>query len=483
MSTSIPVKAVFDIGKTNKKFLLFDRSFEVVYKEVAELEETVDDDGFPCEDLERLTEWMREQLSRILQANRFRVLGLNFSSYGASLIHLDEEGNRVTPLYNYLKPFPETLLKTFYGRYGGREAFALETASPPMGMLNSGLQLYWLKYRKPEMFENIRVSMHFPQYLNYLFSGNLVSERTSIGCHTGLWNFQQNRYHKWVEKENLSGLFPKIVPSEHVSEVPINGTSILTGPGIHDSSAALAPYLYGLTEPFLLLSTGTWNIAMNPFNSAPITYEELKKDCLCFINIYGKPVKSARFFLGNEYAHQKKKAGEYFNKDGEIELDQDLLKKLIKENDPAKKLRLETAHTSGPYPADDPQNPEEWDLSAFSSYEEACHQLMLDLVSIQVESVRLARGDDKVKKMIVTGGFSQNNAFLKMLASCFPDMEVHTDSLSHASALGAAIVMQERTSKAGEKVEEIMDLTLHKPLDNIDIESYKWKESEGKSEK
>ncbi|MEX0771088.1 MAG: FGGY family carbohydrate kinase [Balneolaceae bacterium] len=475
MPASIPVTAVFDIGKTNKKFLLFNRSFEVMEKEYITFKEKTDDDGFPSEDLQSLTEWMDQQLNRVLEAGRYRIMALNFSTYGATLVHLGEHGDPVTPLYNYLKPYPEKLLKTLYRQFGGREKFVLETASPPMGMLNSGLQLYWLKHKKPEVFQKIRISLHFPQYLSYRYTGSAMSELTSIGCHTGLWNFRKFGYHEWVEKEGLSELFPEIVSAGNTTRGFFGESEFETGPGIHDSSAALVPYLYGLEVPFMLLSTGTWNIAMNPFNGEPLSFDELRKDCLSFINIYGEPVKAARFFLGNEYAHQKKKAGEHFNRDEEIQLDPALLKKLIRENDPAKKLKLETAHTSGPYPAKDPQNPASWDLSVFSSYEEACHQLMLDLVSIQVDSIRLAQGSGRIDKMIVTGGFSQNLAFMSMLASCFPAIDIYTDSLSHASALGAAMVMQKRTSKAGEKVEEIMDLTRHEPLENTGIETYKWK--------
>ncbi|MEX0995277.1 MAG: FGGY family carbohydrate kinase, partial [Balneolaceae bacterium] len=350
MPTLIPVTAVFDIGKTNKKFLLFDRALKVMEKEYITLEEKTDEDGFPCEDLDRLTEWMDDQLHRVLKEEKYRITTLNFSTFGASLIHLNEEGDRVTPLYNYLKPFPEKLLKIFYNRYGGREKFALETASPPMGMLNSGLQLYWLKHKKPDVFNKISTSLHFPQYLSYRYTGSAVSELTSIGCHTGLWNFRQTGYHKWVEKESISELLPEIVSADFTSKGRFRGNEFDTGTGIHDSSAALVPYLYGLDESFMLLSTGTWNIAMNPFNAEPLTFEELAKDCLNFIKIYGEPVKAARFFLGNEYAHQKKKIGEYFNRDEEITLDPALLIKLIGENDPAKKLKLETAHTSGPYP-------------------------------------------------------------------------------------------------------------------------------------
>jgi hypothetical protein len=72
-----------------------------------------------------------------------------------------------------------------------------------------------------------------------------------------------------------------------------------TGPGIHDSSAALAPYLLHARVPFILVSTGTWCITMNPFNRETLTSEELRQDCLCYLSFQGTPVKSSRFFLGH----------------------------------------------------------------------------------------------------------------------------------------------------------------------------------------
>jgi glycerol kinase len=46
--------AIFDIGKTNKKILLFDRSLKLVRQEEQQFEERLDEDGFPCDDLVKI---------------------------------------------------------------------------------------------------------------------------------------------------------------------------------------------------------------------------------------------------------------------------------------------------------------------------------------------------------------------------------------------------------------------------------------------
>jgi len=51
------VLGIFDIGKTNKKFFLLNRDYEVVHSETKVFKEIPDDDGFPSEDLEAISKW------------------------------------------------------------------------------------------------------------------------------------------------------------------------------------------------------------------------------------------------------------------------------------------------------------------------------------------------------------------------------------------------------------------------------------------
>ena len=238
-----PVTAIFDIGKTNKKFFLFDKEFNEVHQQYRQFDLTEDEDGYPCEDLLALTRWMKETFASVLQSPEYEVQALNFSGYGASIVNLDHEGKPATPLYNYVKPFPQEILDAYYDQYGGEERNNLETASPTLGMLNSGLQLFWLKHQKPHLFQKIKTSLHFPQYLSYVFSGKVVSEPTSIGCHTRLWDFERHQYHRWTVEEGIDRLFPKTVPATTSFEVSFNGQPVQVGVGIHDSSSALVPYL------------------------------------------------------------------------------------------------------------------------------------------------------------------------------------------------------------------------------------------------
>src|SRR5512138_441614 len=156
------VIAIFDVGKTNKKLLLFDEQYNVVQEESKQLPEIKDEDGFICEDVEVLTQWVKDSFESVSADERFDIKAVNFSAYGASFVYLDEKGKVFLPLYNYLKPFPKELQDKFYKTYGGESLVAKQTASPVLGNLNSGMQLYRLKYEKPEVFFKIKYALHLP---------------------------------------------------------------------------------------------------------------------------------------------------------------------------------------------------------------------------------------------------------------------------------------------------------------------------------
>jgi len=85
--------------------------------------------------------------------------------------------------------------------------------------------------------------------------------------------------------------------------------------GIHDSSSSLAPYFAASKGKFVLISTGTWCINMNPFNSEKLTAEQLDHDCLCYLSITKEPVKSSRLLWGTFTMSAVMKLNEHFNKD------------------------------------------------------------------------------------------------------------------------------------------------------------------------
>lgn len=410
--------AIFDIGKTNKKLLVFDEDYQVIWERSTTLPPSEDDDGDPCEDLAALEVWMQESLHEARSSSPLEIRCINFAAYGASFVHVDQSGSPVAPLYDYLKPFPEDIAAAFYSKYGSKESMALETASPTLGNLNSGMQLYLIRHSKPEMYRRISTSLHLPQYLSFRFSHQPYSDLTSIGCHTQLWNFGRQGYHDWVLAEGLDKKLAPIAPANKVIQLANEKTSI--GIGIHDSSAALVPYLVSFRSPFTLLSTGTWSISLNPFNSTPLTLEELRQDCLCYLSYEGNPVKASRFFAGHEHELFVKSLSSHFH------TQEDFFSTLVA--DPSMiKSNLGTGRPN--------------DLRVFHSYEEAYLSFMQWLVEQQVRSTRLVLGPNKNSNIYVDGGFSKNTIFMQLLAKSFPTHKVYAAFFPQATALGAAMIL------------------------------------------
>jgi len=431
------VIAIFDIGKTNKKLLVFDYNLKLISEEETRFPEELDDDGFECDNIEMIEEWLKESLNNLANSDKFDLNAVNFATYGATIAYLDEDGKRLTPVYNYLKPIDDNIPERIYKRYGGQDEFCRRTASPALGMLNSGMQIMWLRKTKPQLFSKVRNILHLPQYSSYLITGKICSEHTSIGCHTGLWDFDQMRYHPWVKDHCIE--LPEPIPVGTVSEMTIGGKHIKVGIGIHDSSASLAPYFTGNRGKFLLISTGTWCINMNPFNPEKLTVDQLDRDCLCYLSVTRQPVKSSRIFLGNMHENGVKMLNEHFRTTDDffrnVKFDQDLLDMLAKRYSGDRRAFF----TSGPGSR---EFRERIDLFDFKSFDEAYHQLMRELTELAIESIKLIlpAGDD-TENLYITGGFARNKIFLKLMARAFANKTVYTSEINNATALGAALAI------------------------------------------
>lgn len=430
------VTAVFDIGRTNKKFFLFDEDYHEVYREYTSFDEIVDEDGYPTENIEALTSWAKEVFDRILNLPEFDIRTLNFSCYGASLVHIDESGKVLTPMYNYMKPLPDEISKRFYDKYGPEQEISRATGSLKLGMLNTGMHMFWLKYTQSETFEKIKYSLHLPQYLSYIFTGVPVSEYSSIGCHTMLWDYEKKDYHDWVYKEKINEKFPPIAKTNKALKITYNKKEINMGIGIHDSSSALLPYVRSISERFILVSTGTWSIAMNPTSDQLLTKEDVQNDCINYMRINGKPVKSARLFLGNEYSLQIAKLSKHFNVHEDhhktVSFDQETYFELIKDFEYMYKWESFT----------DENMPEHTQIP-FDKFEHAYHQLMIELVLLQVRCIEIAAEGTAVEKLYVDGGFSDNDVYIQLLSHYQRNVQLMTTDSSLGSALGAAIVISD----------------------------------------
>jgi sugar (pentulose or hexulose) kinase len=417
------VYLIYDIGKTNKKLLVFSEKGIVRKEYNIQFDELVDEDGFPCDDIAQISNWVRSMYHELKKDISVTIKAINFATYGASFLHVDASGKVLTPLYNYLKPLPDTITKQFLAKHFDHEAtlFALNTASPYMGMLNSGLQLYWLKHTQQKLWQNIQYSLHLPQYFHYLFTQQPTSDYTSIGCHTGLYNVNNKQYHPWVFAENITEKLPPTT-----TKISYNSDGVAVGTGLHDSSAALIPYIEKYKTPFILISTGTWCIHLNPFNTEPLTTEELSKDCLCYLKVDGNPVKASRIFLGKEHEMQCKKIAAFFDVADNFYNDAYL--------EPVECTPFVAEHMQGSGPR--PQSPTgSWNVATYSSANQAYNALMQGLTLLQKESLDLI-DETTIDTFYIDGGFSANTLFKYYLQKLYPHKKIESVAFHQATALG-----------------------------------------------
>jgi sugar (pentulose or hexulose) kinase len=271
-----------------------------------------------------------------------------------------------------------------------------------------------------------------------LLTGQACSEITSIGCHTNLWNFSQSHYHEWVYREGIIDKLAPILPSTSVLPLhPEFGVGV-AGIGLHDSSAAIIPYLESFREPWLLISTGTWCISMNPFNDSPLTVAELQKDCLCYMSYQGAPVKASRLFAGYEHEQQVRRLADHFHKSAAyvagVDFDADMVEALR-----AGEVMVPGGFGGGVGVSASVFGRRE--LTVFDSFEQAYHRLMMDIMEQQVASTQLVLEGTEVKRIFVDGGFGKNQVYMHLLAAAFPEIEVFAASVPQATAMGAALAI------------------------------------------
>jgi hypothetical protein len=155
------------------------------------------------------------------------------------------------------------------------------------------------------------------------------------------------------------------------------------------------------------------------------------------MRINGKPVKATRLFLGNEYRIQveklHKKYGVSDDYHRQVKFDYDVYFETIQNFEHMFKWESIT----------DVNMPLETNLP-YNKFEHAYHQLMTELVLLQIKSIKNVIGDDAIKLLYVDGGFSDNDLYIKLLSHYFRDKKLKTTDSSLGSALGAAICISDK---------------------------------------
>jgi len=185
-------------------------------------------------------------------------------------------------------------------------------------------------------------------------------------------------------------------------------------------------------DQFILISTGTWCIFMNPFNKEPLTTEQLRRDSLCYMSIQQQQVKSSRLFLGHIHDVNVERLNRHF---GVVSGHYKTIKTTSEKIDRLLRNSRGRVFFRQGVPADNVDS--SVNLSHFLTFADAYHQLMLDLVDLSMESLNLIiPTEDHTKTVYISGGFARNELFVRLLASRLPGKKVYTSEIDNATALG-----------------------------------------------
>ena len=292
------VIAILDIGKTNSKINILESKSVKLLETVQKKNTVLQSSHYTYLDTDGLWLWIKAQLKILLK--KYNITGISVTTHGATFACLSDD-DLVFPILDYENP----IYQEYNHTYNRLRPDFLESFSPNLANgLNAGRQIYWLYCKFPKQFTNVKCIIPYPQYWCWKLTGKIVNEVTSMGCHTDLYNPQDNDLSTMVKILKWDNLFPKCVAAGcHIGDVKStvcaelkSNTNIPVYNGIHDSNATFVPYL---KSDVSVVSTGTW-IVVSAINGSKDTVKQ-NQDMQCFVSAKNSLIPVMRFMGGREW--------------------------------------------------------------------------------------------------------------------------------------------------------------------------------------
>jgi L-fuculokinase len=449
--------AVFDIGKTNKKLLIYDQDLQLETDFSTQIG-MIERNGWQEENVEAIFDWYVGQL-KTLSANH-QIRAVSISTHGATIAALDETGNLAAPVISYTTEPGEEFHKRFYEEFGDSQELQKTTATANFkALINMAKNIFYIKESLPDNFKKIKHLLGYPQYFGFLLTNAYGIEKTYLGSHTYIWDYQKDDWSTVVKGMKVENLFPQTINSpwdilghirpELAERTGLSENTIVTT-GIHDSNAALLPYLIKGFDNFILNSTGTWCVVMRPEEKVAFKEDEIGKTVFYNISTFGKPVKTTIFMGGQEFAEYEELIKSIHGNVEPPEYDQELYEKIIREKRwfilpsvvkgagqfPESIARIvidDKVYTLAELKSGKAKPP------LFENHKIFYNVLNLSL-ALQTEVALKRAGIKPGMKVFIEGGFRKNKSYKWLLSALFQDCEISLTELKEASALGAAIL-------------------------------------------
>lgn len=448
--------AVLDIGKTNKKILVYDSELNLVDEKFTRIPE-IESDGVLIDDVVTLKSWILETFSSLSKDYIIKVISA--SAHGAAYSMFDENLEIAVPQVAYNTDPGDGFHLKFYEKCGDPVALQQTTATPNFNLLiNPAKGIFFTQEKFPESYKNVRHIVLYAQFFGTWLTGNICADPTYVGNHSYLWDFKKGSWSTVTESLGIIDLLPETfknpwdslgrIRPEIAMQTGLPSDAIVTV-GIHDSNASMLPYIISMKEPFLLNSTGTWCVIMNEKEEVKFEEDELGKVVFYNMNAFWKPIKTAIFLGGLEFEHYTGILQKIHGRSDYPAFDEKVYQKIISENN--RFILPSVARGIGQFPKSEPRvmdNDKKIPLSEidkgistpefFSNYEEALAVLNLSL-AIQTK-VSFDRADMTPGMQVFTeGGFSRNDSYNTLLTSFYPESKFYLTDLKEASAFGAAM--------------------------------------------
>ena len=439
---------VIDLGKTLSKVTVWTREGRLLDRRVRP-NPLVATDGIRRLDVTGIGAWLVEALAAFAEHPVERIVPVG---HGAGVVALVNGAVAFSPL-DYEQVIPADVLADYRAE---RDPFA-QSGSPalPDG-LNIGSQLAWLERLYPTAMTRATL-LPWAQYWAWFLTGRAVSEVTSLGCHSDLWNPAAATFSAIATRRGWAARFAPLVGAGERVGLLLPAMAAATGlsaavevlAGLHDSNAALLA-ARGFREiadhEATVLSTGTWFIGLRTPGRQPgvpvdtATLPEAR-DCLVNVDAYGQPVPSARFMGGREI----ETLIELDTRRVDIKPDQPALLAAVPQVLAAGAMILPTlAPGCGPFPRgrfDFLNRPEDWyqRRAAACLYAALVAETALGLIGTR-------------ERILVEGRFAEAEVFVRALASLRPDCAVYTANAHNDVSFGALRLIDPDLRPQGELV-------------------------------
>ncbi len=449
--------AVIDIGMTNKKVAVYDdqlRQIDAWYR----VFEPLSVDGLPVHDLEGMEAWFIDRLKQA--AASYPVKAIAVSTHGATFVAVGADGKPVVPCVYYTHEPGDDFHERFYARFGPREELQAVTGTPAFkALINPAQGIFFIRERYPAAFARTVHLLNYPQYWGFRFTRQAGIEGTYVGCHTYLWDWTKSAYSSVAEGLGVAALMPdKLNDSWDVLGTITPDLARATGlapdtvvaMGIHDSNSSLLPHFAQQgTQPFVLNSTGTWCVIMNPVERYGFAPEELGKVVFFNQSAFRTPVKTAIFLGGQEFETWSNLLMKIHGRRDLPPYDPALYRSILAERRAF--ILPELTAGSGQFPGSVPRVVEDGRDYPFArlgapdalppcleDYARGIAVLRISLVMQTLTALERA-GLTRGTAVFTEGGFRKNEAYNVLLSAALPDNRVALTDIAEATALGAAM--------------------------------------------